>query len=225
MNIPYPKLIVSIFLSLAMATFAIHAQATESKPPFADKAELYDHFKDPALIKALYFKARDLSIWVSTKCAKGEKNCNEALDVMMEPFSQWNNLDGKNATRQVINCDAETVVAHPNPALHKIVGKRLAKIIRDINGKLWVFGLCEDLKESPDGYWTSQFSSWDLSITGMNEVWVLSFAVQVPGTSYQVLSHIPHYVKTPREIDAKVEELNGLVKKWSAEWSDSQLIN
>ncbi len=193
--------------------------AADTRPPFADKEALFEYFKDPGLATKLYFQSKDVSAWLSSECQKSGKKCQEALEVMNQSFSQWNNLDAKSGFHTVVNCREGTAVTHPNPALHKILGKPLINSLRDINGKLWILSLCSGLETSPNGFWVSQFSSWCRSITGFNEVWVLSLLTRVPGTDYQVLSHLLQNPASPRELSAKVEELNKLVDLWSKEWA------
>ncbi len=195
------------------------ALAGETRPPFADKEALFEYFKDPGLAKKLFFQSKDVAAWLSGECQKSDKKCQEALEIMNQSFSQWNNLDAKSGFHTLANCREQTAVTHPNPALHKILGKPIVNSLRDINGKLWVLSLCNGLETSPNGFWVSQFSSWCRSITGFNEVWVISLLTRVPGTDYQVLSHLLQNPASPSELSTRVEELNKLVDKWSKEWA------
>jgi len=192
--------------------------ATENESPFSDKQELYDHFDDPRLFKAMFFKAWDISKWLSDECGSGEDKCQAALVIMNQPLSQWNNLNAESSFSTVINCRELIAVTHPNPALKRILGKQIINSLRDIHGKLWLLSLCDGLKRNPNGIWNSQFSSWCMSITGINEVWIINYLIQVPGTDYQILSHLPYNPDSMKELKAKVDELNNLSEKWSLEW-------
>ncbi len=211
------KHLTLIFLCLIWTGSTIAAEG-ESPSPFADKDALYAHFSDPALLKALYFESREVARMLSEECREGENRCRAALDKLNRPFSRWNRLDARNGFHTVVNCGDGTAVTHPNPSLHRILGKSLIGSLRDINGKLWLLGLCHGVGESPGGFWASQFSSWCRSITGLNEVWILSLLIPVPGTDYQVLSHLPHNPSSYKALKAKVAELNSLVGPWSREW-------
>ncbi len=203
-----------IVLSLAGPVFC-----AEKERPFADKAKLYNHFKEPSLLKDLYFRAKDLSVWISKECAKDEKSCQAVMGVLSQPFSQWNDLDAKSGFRALTDCSKGLFLTHPNPALQKVVGIPFINKIRDINGKLWFLSLCDGLQSNPDGFWDSQYTSWCLSITGINEVWLVHLLIQVPGTDYQVISFIPYHSKSPMRISARVSELNELLKTWAKEWA------
>ncbi len=211
----YSALILIILFAMA----ASPGFAGETRPPFADKEALFEYFKDPGLAKKLFFQSKDVSAWLSSECQKSDKKCEAALEVMNQSFSQWNNLDAKRGFHTVVNCRELTAITHPNPALHKILGKPIINSIRDINGKLWILSLCNGLATSSNGFWVSQFTSWCRSITGFNEVWVISLLTRVPGTDYQVLSHLLQNPASPRELGTKVEELNKLADNWSKEWA------
>ncbi len=213
----YPILIVFVFLIFGTPGFA-----DEGVSPFADKEAMYAHFDDPALFKSLLFKAKDIASWLSDECKKGDKTCRIALDLMNQPFSRWNHLDAKSGFHTVANCREQMAVSHPNPGLHKILGKPITHSLRDINGKLWILALCDGIQTRPNGLWISQFSSWCRSITGLNEIWIISFFTEVPGTPFQILSHLPFNPKSFKDLKEKVKELNGNVDQWSEEWARSK---
>ncbi len=209
--------VVCVFLLFSVSVTV--SSAEEAAKPFADREELYAQFCDPELLKNMYMEARSIARWISQECTSAEKNCQNAREVLKQPFSQWNHLDGKNSFHSIVDCQMGSSVSHPNPALHKIAGKPLAHNLRDINGKLWLLQACDGVQKAPDGFWNSQYSSWCMSITGLNEIWILNFLIPVPGTDYVVLSHIPFQAHSAQEIDAKAQELNELVPKWAKEWA------
>ncbi len=213
----YSILIVLFFIISGTLGFT-----DETSKPFADKEALYDHFDDPALFKSLLFKAKDIASWLSDECQNGDKTCRVALDLMNQPFNRWNHLDAKSGFHTVVNCKGQIAVTHPNPGLHRILGKPIINSLRDINGKLWILALCDGIQTSPKGIWISQFTSWCRSITGLNEIWVISFFTEVPGTHYQILSHLPFNPKSFKNLNEKVKELNANVDQWSEEWKRSK---
>ncbi len=211
---------MKFWLFTVIFLFLISASGVLGESPFSDKQALYDHFSDQALYKKMYFKTRDISKWLSDECESGNERCQNALKIMRQPFSQWNSLDAKNSFHSVISCKDLTSVSHPNPALSRIMGKPIIHSLRDINGKLWLLALCDGLGEKPEGKWNSQFSSWCRSITGMNEVWIINYLTQVPGTDYQILSHIPFKPDSMKDLKIKVEMLNRSSAQWSKEWAE-----
>ncbi len=215
------KLLSLVLAFLFLMTGYNPTIASEARKPFADKAQLYKQFEDPALLKEFYFQARDVAAWLSRECAASEGKCQDALELLRRPFSRWNNLDAKTGFHAIVNCEAGSSVTHPNPALHYLRDKPVLHL-RDINGKLWLLHLCDEGLSHPDGFWNTQYSSWCRSITGINEIWIRNAIVHVTGTDYHVLSHIPYNSKSPRDIEAKARELNGLVLQWSEEWASSK---
>ncbi len=111
-----------------------------------------------APFKSVLFKAKDIASWLSDECKKGDKSCRAALDLLNKPVSRWTNLDAKSPFTTVINCKELTAITHPNPRLHRILGKPIINSLRDINGKLWLLALCDGIQKSPNGIWNSQFS-------------------------------------------------------------------
>lgn len=213
--------VIAVFILIPL----ISTPCALAKSPFNDKQALYDHFNDPALYKNMFFEAKDISQWLSKECASPDKKCRTALETMRQPFSQWNSLDATNSFHSVINCRELTSVSHPNPALSRIMGKPIIHSLRDINGKLWLLALCDGLGENPDGIWNAQFSSWCRSITGMNEVWIINYLIQVPGTDYQILSHIPYKPLSIKDLKTKVKEFNRSTAIWTKEWNTRQNEN
>ncbi len=209
----------SILIVLVLLIFGTSGFADEGVSPFADKEAMYAHFDDPALFKSLLFKAKNIASWLSDECKKGDKTCRSALDLMNQPFSRWTQLDAKSAFSTVVNCKEQTAVTHPNPGLHRILGKPIVNRLRDIHGKLWLLALCDGIQTNPNGFWNSQFTSWCRSITGLNDVWILNYFTNVPGTPYRILSHIPYHPDSFKDLKAKVKELNGNVSQWSEEWT------
>ena len=195
----------------------------QSEPPFSSKQELFDHFADPAFFKDLLFQSKDIANWLSEECNKGEDQCNDALAFMLKPFSKWNHLDAKSGLYTVASCKNQSAITHPNPKLHKILNKPIIHSLRDIHGRLWVLDFCYNIRTHPSGIWGAHFSSWCRSITGINEVWTISYFVPVPGTEYQVLSHLPFGANTHLDVENKVKELNALVERWTAEWADQNI--
>ena len=196
--------------------------AAGNASPFADRKALHAHFSDPALIKQLFFQSNEIAQWLAGECKRGEAACHAALEIMNRPFTRWNQLDGKNGFHVIASCRRKTAIAHPNPALHRILGVPLVDSLRDINGKLWLLFLCDGIEASPGGFWTSQLSSWCRSITGLNDIWIISYMNPVPGTDYQVLSHLPYDPKSFREIEETVRKLNSQVDEWAAEWAEAK---
>ncbi len=197
----------------------IPASGALGKSPFSDKQALYDHFSDQGLYKEMFFNSKDIAQWLSDECDSGNDRCQNALKIMRQPFSKWNSLNAKNSFHSVINCKDLTSVSHPNPALSRIMGKPIIHSLRDINGKLWLLALCDGLAENPEGKWNSQFSSWCMSITGMNEVWIINYLTQVPGTNYRILSHIPYKPDSMKGLKAKIAALNQSSAQWAKEWN------
>ncbi len=54
----------------------------------------------------------------------------------------------------------------------------------------------------------------------MNEVWIINYLTQVPGTDYQILSHIPFKPDSMKDLKIKVEMLNRSSAQWSKEWAE-----
>lgn len=215
---PILSYFIHIVSLLILALTPIEALASETKPPFASKQELFDHFSDPAFFKTLFFQAQDIAGWLSKECDRGEKNCTEALSLMNQPFSKWNQLDAKSGFHTVCSCQNEEAITHPNPKLHKILNKPIIHSLRDIHGRLWILDFCYKNRTHPQGIWGAHFSSWCRSITGINEVWTISYLRPVPGTEYQILSHLPFAAQTPVDAELKVKELNDLIDRWTTEW-------
>lgn len=213
-----PSYFIHTILFLILVLTPIEVVANEIKSPFASKQELFDHFADPSFFKTLFFQAQDIASWLSEECSENDNRCTDALALMNQPFSKWNQLDAKSGFHTVTSCQNQEAVAHPNPKLHRILNKPIIHSLRDIHGRLWVLDFCYNIRTHPKGIWGTHFSSWCRSITGINEIWTISYLVPVPDTEYQILSHLPFNAATSVDAEQKVRELNDLIDTWATEW-------
>ncbi len=184
--------------------------------------KIYKHFRYTYSPKQIFLTLQKDARWFADQCKKGEEQCDFALQEFNKPNSKyvavnWP-LDGYHPHYSVANFKANIFAAHPNKALHRIVNnpKVKSRNFKDRAGRFVGLIAFDQVKNYPKGSWFYQISSWDKSITRLNDTFmIINSIVQIKGTDFQLLVSMPFQVKNEEEFQEVVDDLNELVFEWS----------
>ncbi len=130
-----------IYLCMISVPF-ISAQDDPDNQLEADKFAiemLYTHFESHYTPKDILHKAQKEAMYIAGEFKKGEKEGKKAIEEFDYPFTRWNNMNGFEPFSQINHYEKGSIVAHPNPALHRIKSfENLDKTFKDHAGRLCI---------------------------------------------------------------------------------------
>ncbi len=184
--------------------------------------KVYKNFRYTYSLKQVFLTLQKDARWFADQCKKGEEQCDFALQEFNKPNSKyvavnWP-LDGYHPHYTVLNCKTNRIVAHPNKALHRIVNNPKVDLrsVKDMAGRLIGQFACDQVKNHPKGGWFYQITTWDKSITKLNDRFS-NFCpiVRIEGTDFQLFLSIPFQVKDDEQLQEVLDDLNELTIEWS----------
>lgn len=210
LSTPKGKNMRAALIILALIFLAHGALAAEDVQPKFTKNELYKHFRYTLSPKEAFDFVQQAAVWLSEQGEAG-------LDEFGKPFSKWNHMDGTKIQLGVWNAEKGMILRHCNPKLQHLVGiPNLTHKVKDHSGRLGGLVLRNKLLKNPKGAWTTWYSTFILSATGVEEpMYLLNFGVGVPGYPWQVTAYFPYEVDSLEELQEVVDDLDALVEQWS----------
>ncbi len=207
---------VLTFVIILLAPLAQAGEASDSKDEFAIRL-LYEYFESRYTPRDLLNKAQTEALYIAGEFRKSEVKGIKALDEFNQPHSRWNHLDGLSPISMILDMTTGNMVAHPNPALSKLLNKEnIVSEYKDHAGRLIGVEAVVKLRKQPRGTWIFQYTTWTKSETCIaTPMYTIDALVMIPGTSYWIMTVMPYPAASVEEINKTIDYLETMVEHWS----------